>query len=395
MLTLAGSSALLLELPHDVFVDPAPLIADLAARGLHVIVVGTAAVFLSLSRGGSTSLLGAGLFIALVIGARRTADARGWVLGLLGLAAFVCLLYLGFDAVYDRLATLQEEDAYDNRWQIVKDIALVWARFPLIGTGLGSHELIYPMFDRSTVTAVAGHAEDEYAQLAEETGMVGLALALAFAVVVMRSFFRCVRGNDRFPQAVAYGLGLGLAAILIHSFSDFGLHLPANACLAAAVCGVLVGLGRQGRASSRDNGQEVVLETRPGLLRKASAALSLAAVLGCGVWALVTAERARSGEAHWKSAVAAEKRVSEQEPPTRPPACWRPWRGSAGGRGIRRPRSAITSGPWPSNTGRSAGVWPGRRAWWPWVAGRRRSTSFASCSASVRRTTPRNGCSPS
>ena len=277
-----------------------------------VVVLGTAAVFLSLSRGGATALVGAAVVMAVVMGVRKTFRAGGWVLGILGLVAFVSLLYLGFDAVYDRLATLQEEDAYSHRWQIVKDLAVLWTRFPLLGTGLGSHEVVYPMFDRGTTAAVAGHAEDEYAQIMEETGVVGLVLALVFVAVLLRSFLRCVRSENRFAQAVAYGLGLGLVAVLIHSFSDFGLHMPANTCLAAAMAGMLVGLARR-TAGRGGNGGEVVLDRRSLALRKVLAGVFLVLVIAVGGWALVTAEWSRVAENHWWQAMAAEQRVQEAQ----------------------------------------------------------------------------------
>ena len=43
---------------------------------------------------------------------------------LAALGSFTCVLCLGFDAVYDRLATLQGVDAYQGRWQIVEDVAI-------------------------------------------------------------------------------------------------------------------------------------------------------------------------------------------------------------------------------------------------------------------------------
>ncbi|MHC4106219.1 MAG: O-antigen ligase family protein, partial [Planctomycetota bacterium] len=140
-----------------------------------IIIMGMASIFASLSRGGMISMLIAMAFIILLLTRRNTVRGRGWLMVVMALAAFSCVLYIGFDAVYDRLATLRDlHHAQSGRIQILKDIALAWTKFPLFGTGLGTHEVVYPMFDRSTIAALAAHAENEYAQAAEETGILGL-----------------------------------------------------------------------------------------------------------------------------------------------------------------------------------------------------------------------------
>ena len=63
----------------------------------------------------------------------------------MALGAFICVLYIGFDAVYDRLASLRELHAYKGRWQILKDLSVSFRRFPVLGTGLGTHEVVYPL----------------------------------------------------------------------------------------------------------------------------------------------------------------------------------------------------------------------------------------------------------
>jgi len=176
---------------------------------LLVAVIGVASIFVSLSRGGMISMMIAGGFTTLIISSRRSLKGSGWVMALLALAAFVCILYVGFDAVYDRLGTLGElGQAEGGRWQIVKDIAVAWTRFPVTGTGLGTHEVVYPMFDRSTVAALASHAENEYAQAAEETGIVGLIALLVFGVIVWGSYARTLRTAHVPIHSAGYGLGL-------------------------------------------------------------------------------------------------------------------------------------------------------------------------------------------
>jgi len=276
-----------------------------------MIVVAAATIFLSLSRGGMLSLLIAGSFTALILTTKQSLKGRGWIMALMALCAFVCVLYLGFEAVYDRLATLGEQNQYKGRWQIVKDVGVAWTKFPVVGTGLGTHAVVYPMFDRSAIPALASHAENEYAQTAEETGLTGLVLAAMFAAVVWRSYARSVR-SVRLPiRSAAFGLGFGLLAVMIHSFSDFGQHLPANACLSAVSCGLLVGLARMGGSRKDQKRASASVETIA-----ASAKVRIPAVVliaGIFIWAAIGAKNAYSAESYWREALRIENTLREND----------------------------------------------------------------------------------
>ncbi len=274
-----------------------------------MIIIGAATIFVSLSRGGMVSMLIAAGFTTLVISSRQSLKGRGWIMALMALGAFICVLYIGFDAVYDRLATLRQlHQAEGGRWQIVKDISVAWTKFPIFGTGLGTHEVVYPMFDRSTIASLAAHAENEYAQAAEETGLIGLAALVCFGILVWANYVRNVRTASVPIRSAAYGLGFGLVGIMLHSLSDFGQHLPANAFLSAVSCALLLGLTRAGQ---RNNPAVKVVETS-----KLSRNLRIAAIVcasGVWAWALLGVNSARLAEASWKKALAVEQSLMEKD----------------------------------------------------------------------------------
>ena len=283
--------------------------ANIVKLLIAMMVMGVATVFVSLTRGGMISMLIAAAFTTVVLSSRRSLQGHGWIIVLLALGAFVCVLYVGFDQVYDRLATLHEFDqAEGGRWQIVKDIALAWTRFPLFGVGLGSHQVVYPMFDRSASTALATHAENEYAQVAEEMGLVGLSALILFGVIIWLEYVRSVAHPCAPIRSAAYGLGFGVLAILIHSVSDFGQHLPANAMLSAICCGLLVALTRvEPHVENQRNDPTSWLPYGAGRL----AALVLAT--GAWTWALSEANSTRVAEAHWNKALAAEQYLNADD----------------------------------------------------------------------------------
>jgi len=305
---------------------------------IAVMGLGVVSVFISLTRGGMVSMLIATAFIVLLLTWRQSHKGhrykspsppetirpvlaeRGtvwgpWIMVLVALAAFSCILYIGFDAVYDRLASLRNLDQYQSRWQILKDLSILFRRFPLLGTGLGTHSVVYPMFDRSTITALAAHAENEYAQALEETGLLGLGLLIIFGVIIWASYARSIRNTHLSICSAAYGLGFGILAILIHSLSDFGQHLPANAFLSAISCALLLALSRQGqsphqhRLSAKLQNSRMLL--RVPVLRVITKWALPCAFLACAiliwVWAVIDANDFRIAEAHWQKVLAIEK----------------------------------------------------------------------------------------
>ncbi len=263
---------------------------------ITVLLLGAASIFASRSRGGVLGMVTAGSAVVLLTLLHRRFRRVAWALSLVVVGVLICLLYVGLDVVWDRLATLGEFSvAYRLRWRILQDVFAVWQRFPVFGTGLGTHEMVFPMFSGAEITATITHAENEYAQLLEETGLLGLGCILSFGVMILISAVRCIRRPRPPIRIVAVGLAFGLFAVAIHSLSDFGLHKPANACLAATFCALLVVLARMDRS---------VPARPPGgaARRRRWAGVALVCVLGVWGWCAYGADRARRAEAYWREA---------------------------------------------------------------------------------------------
>ncbi|MCD4699644.1 MAG: O-antigen ligase family protein [Phycisphaerae bacterium] len=272
-----------------------------------MIVLAVTSIFLSLSRGGMISLLVAWGVTIAVLGMKRRLDKWGWVMCALAVGAFACVLYVGFDSVYDRLASLRNLREGMGRWHIVQNSVRVWATFPLVGAGLGVHEYIYPMFDQSTILATVSHVENEYVQMAEETGIVGLVLIGAFAVVILRGYLRCLREHRSGSGAVAIGLGAGLLAVLVQSMCDFGLHLPSNAILAVVFCGLVVTMSRTASPC-----REEAPNRRIAAARRWGGIVCMLGLAGVWAWAVTGAHEASRAEKSWDKAQRLERQIREE-----------------------------------------------------------------------------------
>ena len=281
-----------------------------------VIVLGIIAVLVSLSRGGIVSMLvAAAVIVCLLTFGGTSHRGRGKLIAITVLLAFACVLYIGFDAVYQRMATLHDlGGASGGRWQMLKDISAVWLLFPFLGTGLGTYQVVYPMFDSSTIANVAGHAENEYAQALAETGLVGFLALVGFGALVGIAFLRNCR-RFKMPLNVAnYGLGFGLIAVLVHSLSDFGQHLPANAILTATFCALILNISRSGGHPSPDSKMTPSADYSPLQARWCAPTLMKIGILSIFMFGwihlLSGANQARLAESHWQRALDVEEHLA-------------------------------------------------------------------------------------
>jgi len=106
--------------------------------------------------------------------------------------------------------------------------------YPVFGTGLGTFGSIYPEGESAGTPMSLAHAHNDYLEYTAELGLVGIALLLGAILYLIAACFR-VWKSRRLHESVGLGLG-GLVAvlcILIHSLTDFNLHIPANMLLFA------------------------------------------------------------------------------------------------------------------------------------------------------------------
>ena len=276
-------------------------------------VAGPLMVMLSLARMGVISLVLAGVVTIAMLAVRGRATGAGagraWLLVGFGLAVFALLLAVGFNVVSHRLATLHDLRASgEGRQEMLRDMVGEFRRFPVLGTGLGTHEFVFGLFDRRNMATIATHAENEYAQLMEETGAAGVALAAAFLAGLVACYLRVTRRLAEPIDYAAFGLGFGLIAVLFHSWTDFGQHLPALAAVTAVYAGLLTSLARRRRSPSPApppaRGRVV-----PAVTQTAVAVAVVAAAVAVGLWA----DRARVAEGLFADARAQGKELQAHD----------------------------------------------------------------------------------
>ncbi|MEK7214918.1 MAG: O-antigen ligase family protein, partial [Chloroflexota bacterium] len=106
------------------------------------------------------------------------------------------------------------------------------------GVGLGNFPWVFPQYQPGNRAELFTHPENEYLEWWNETGWIGSFLILLLVVRIGRKLAVMHKWKDIEWQA---GGLAALGALLVHSFFDFPLHIPANAFLAVAILGLVWG----------------------------------------------------------------------------------------------------------------------------------------------------------
>ncbi len=149
---------------------------------------------------------------------------------------------------------------------------------PILGTGGLTWPWMFPKYRSESDSGLQGlpvYAHNDILQATSDYGIVGAVLLVA----VMVCFFWHVVMVNRHrtssdERSFAIGAAVGVTAILVHSWSDFNLHIGANALLLAAIMGFTAAIDTGERRFKRE-------DLRPAgryVLATALVALALAAI---------------------------------------------------------------------------------------------------------------------
>jgi len=155
----------------------------------------------------------------------------------------VFLVWMGGNELTRRLASIhseaREEITGGVRFTIDRDCLRMFMKRPFIGWGLGTFPTIYPQFRSFYTTFFVNEAHNDYLQLLVETGMAGFAIAVWFLILVFRrAAGKLANWTETASGALTVAAFLGCVGILVHSFLDFNLQIPANAALFYVLCAI-------------------------------------------------------------------------------------------------------------------------------------------------------------
>jgi O-antigen ligase len=231
---------------------PLVLAASQFTNGSRKIVVAgmaalmAASVFLSGSRGGMVAFTTQMIVLGVLLVRKR---GESWKQPLM-LGAFLALViaflvWMGGNELTRRMASIHSEAREEInggvRLTIDRDCLRMLIKRPLLGWGLGTFPIAYPEFRSFYTTFFVNQAHNDYLQLLVETGLAGFSIAIWFLVLVFRRAAGKLKNwTETATGAVTVSALLGCVGILVHSFFDFNLQIPANAAIFYVLCAIAV-----------------------------------------------------------------------------------------------------------------------------------------------------------
>jgi O-antigen ligase len=236
----AGLMELLIPIP---LIMSLTSLADEGERRTAAIAaaVMTGTVFLSGSRGGMIAILAEVIVLAIFMlrqkkGRRAVAGIGVFVVVLVSL-----LIWLGGKELAGRVSSISAETKGEisggMRLNIDRDTLVMFRKRPVLGWGLGTFPTVYPQFRTFYTNFFVNETHNDYLQLLSETGLLGFIIMLWFLVAFYRSALRkTANWMSSVTGAVTLACILGCTGILVHSFFDFNLQIPANAAFFYVFC---------------------------------------------------------------------------------------------------------------------------------------------------------------
>lgn len=255
----------------------------------YIGVVSIAALMCTLSRAGWISLI-AGLLTLLIWGDWKS---RGFLIRLgvvAGCVVILTSLMFAIGPIRKRIEETVHNPHVDQRFALndrtfggrtyyTKATFQMVQDHPLLGTGPGTWEFFYPKYRPYRFQTYSEYPHNDILNLCSDYGLVGFALVATALFLFYRQAvkigFSRVRSEQR---SLAIGAVVSVTALLVHSWTDFNLHIPANSFLFACILGLTAALGE---ASDKNLRREMHPFFRYGL------AAVVVALCACAcLWAL-------------------------------------------------------------------------------------------------------------
>lgn len=204
-----------------------------------MLVIMVIALVLTRSRMGNGGFFAAMIIVGVVyiLLSRRTAPkAVMLIASLIVIDVVVIGTWVGLEKVVSRVQETSMTIEGDGREESV-ELRLDAARhgidlvrdFPVLGTGAGSFHGTYLRY-RTPREGYFDHAHNDYVEIAADFGLLGLGLLGGFVVLTLATGLRVlVKRRSSLPRGIAFGSLMAMVALVIHSWVDFNLQIPANA----------------------------------------------------------------------------------------------------------------------------------------------------------------------
>ena len=192
------------------------------------------ALVLSNSRGGILAMMVQIVSAALLLSSRRLTALRVVLLVVLVAGVLLGTFWVGGDRLVSNFENASSElspgdRAGVSRNEIWRATLKMFAAHPITGVGLGGYWIGITAYHDASGLMTPQEAHNDYLELLSSGGLVGLAIGVWFAVMVIRAARENLLRDTGYMRALRLGAVLGIIGVDAHSLVDFGLHILVNA----------------------------------------------------------------------------------------------------------------------------------------------------------------------
>jgi O-antigen ligase len=189
------------------------------------------ALLLSASRGGIVAFGVELLFLLSFVLLQRAGSKHLLTGGIILLAALSLVSWIGVRQVLSRFGSLQSMEVKEGKRASMRHGAWhIFLDHPVLGTGLGTLQMVYPPYETLYDEKIVNHAHNDYLEALAETGIAGGLCCVWFLGILFLVALRSLQeATNTFAAALRLAGLTGCCGILVHSLVDFNLHIPANA----------------------------------------------------------------------------------------------------------------------------------------------------------------------
>ena len=186
------------------------------------------------SRMGNTAFFSALLIaggLGIVLSRHATRNTVLLLTSLIAIDLFVVGSWFGMEKLAQRIEATTTADVQEREEPAAYAIPLI-KDYPVFGSGPGTFYIAFPRYRPGTVTNFYDYTHNDYAQFAAESGVLGLLLIGGFVVAALvAALIAQWKRRDPLMRGMSFACIMGVTSLLIHSWVDFNLQIPANAVL--------------------------------------------------------------------------------------------------------------------------------------------------------------------
>jgi O-antigen ligase len=210
------------------------------------------ALVLSNSRGGILAMLVQIVSATLLLSSRTKSTAlRAALLVVLVVGVLLGTLWVGGDRLASNFENATSElntgeadmRAGVSRNEIWRATLKMVAAHPITGVGFGGYWIGITAYHDASGLMTPQEAHNDYLELLSSGGLVGLAIGVWFALMVIRAARANLAMDTGYARALRLGAIIGIIGVAAHSLVDFGLHIMVNAVVFLSL--VMIATGSQ------------------------------------------------------------------------------------------------------------------------------------------------------